>query len=355
MLNVAVGVALVSVLAVTASLTGLALHRDAEPWMALLVAGVLVVAPPAALAAVSHKPATTFAIAGLAWPIAIYLLLPVYFPAERNEALLTAIRFGDGVVSADPHEPALPAAPPLAQAVVQAEPPPTVAAPPLRNDQIVLHYEGEGRRMTVDLTVEHGSKVRELQMLLDTGATFTTLSTQELASLGLTAGPDDPRITLQTANGEREARLLLLDRLWLGDLVMEGVAIATCDACASDRVSGLLGLNVTGGFNLAIDADRQEITFTRRADYSRHLDMQPFVEIGSTVRQTGERVRVQPWLINGSNRTVRRADIALRCGEQSWVIPLGAIASGQRGTGERRLPIHPSCDRYQITLHAADW
>lgn len=209
--------------------------------------------------------------------------------------------------------------------------------------------------MTVDITVEHGGRAHEFVMLLDTGATFTTLSSRHLEQLGLRPASDSPTITLQTAGGEREANLLLLDRLWLGDLPMDGIAIATCEACASEGIAGLLGLNVTGGFNLSIDADHQEVVFTRRGDYSRHLDIKPFVDIGATIQQLGDRVRARPWLQNRSPRDLRDATISLRCGEEAWKVPLGPIAAGERGTTERRLPAHTPCDRYQVGLHAADW
>lgn len=336
---------------VGAALVGLALHRGGEAAVAILAAAALVAGPPIAFAATWRHPAGPLAIGALAWSLLLWAVLPLYFPGERDEALLTAITFGEGAMHAEPLADG--PLPQLAEALVAPAPPP--ATDVVRPDQIALHYDGEGRRMTVEVTIEHGGVPREIVMLLDTGATFTTLHPDVLAALGLPVNDAAPRIALQTAGGEREASLHLLDRLWLGDLPIDGVAIATCEACASDEVAGLLGLNVTGGFNLAIDADRHEVLFTRRADASRHVDIKPFVEIGATIQQIGDRVRARPWIENRAGRTVTRADVALRCRDEAWIVPLGPVAAGGRATGERRLPPHTPCARYEIALHAAEW
>ncbi|TVQ91402.1 MAG: hypothetical protein EA397_10135 [Deltaproteobacteria bacterium] len=327
-----------------------AIDRGATLWIAISAAIVLLFGPPVAIALRGPEPLATFGAASTLWGGLVALLIPLLLPALSIREEIA------GLLVNAPRE--------LAEPLARPEPPParplpapTTAtdAPAVEPNQIALHYEGEGRRMTVDITVEHDGVVEELQMLLDTGATFTTLSTEQLARLGLRAGPEHPRITLQTANGERQASLLLLDRLWLGDLVMEGIAIATCDACASSEIAGLLGLNVTGGYNLSIDADHQEVIFTRRADYSRHLDIKPFVEIGANIRTMGGRVSAEPWLDNLSPRTLRDAEIALRCEDEAWVIEIGSIPPGERGTADRRLPSHEPCDRYQVTLRSASW
>jgi predicted aspartyl protease len=348
----ALAAALVALAVVAVGLAGVALLRDANPIAATLAAIAIAAAPPLGVAAAARRPALPFAAAALCWSALLLAVMPVYFPHERPDDLLAAVllgEIGDGSIAirraAD--------GPPLAEALPAFVP--TTVERQIGPDQISLHYEGDGRRMTVEVGVQHRGVTRDLHMLLDTGATFTTLDTATLTSLGLAPGPEAPRITLQTAGGEREASLLLLDGLWLGDLSMDGVAIATCDACASGEVAGLLGLNVTGGYNLTIDADAREVVFTRRADYSRHLDIKPFVEIGATIQQIGDRVRARPFLENRSGRAIERADIALRCNGDAWIVPLGPVLPGERVAGDRRLPAHAPCDRYQVALHAADW
>lgn len=345
-----VGMGLLLTLTAIGVSTMIAVDQGATLPYALAATSALLLLPPLAIALRGRDPATFFGAASTIWSGLVLLLIPVLMPeiAVREELA--------GLVLNAPRELAEPLPvdlPPTARQIDAKVA--TADLAEVRPDQIALHYEGDGRRMTVDITVEHAGTVAELHMLLDTGATFTTLSTEQLRTLGLSAGPDAPRITLQTANGEREASLLLLDRLWLGDLAMDGIAIATCDACASPEVAGLLGLNVTGGFNLSIDADHQEVVFTRRADYSRHLDVKPFVDIGATIRTMGGRVSAEPWIENRSHRYLLGAQIALRCEEEAWLFDMGSVAAGQRGTAERRLPRHEPCERYQVTLRSASW
>lgn len=344
-----------------ALVAGLGLHRDAPPSLVALSAWLLVFGPPVLAAFLSPRnKGTAFGLSSTLWAVLLFLGVPLYFPGERADALVTGLSLGLGDSSGWTRglaervpEPAL-ATPdqPLAATLTETVLPPP---PALDDHQIALPYEGEGRRLVVDLAIDHGTRSREIQLLLDTGATYTTLPTSMLRELGLEPKPGDPTMTLHTANGEREAKIVLLDRLWLGDLAVEGVAIATCDPCASDEVSGLLGLNVTGGYNLMIDADRREVVFTRRADFSRHLDIKPFLQVGATVRRLPGQVKVEARVTNNAPRPVSSATVSIHCGEDTWLVDVPAIDPGTTGTAERRLPIHEPCDRYQVGLQAASW
>ncbi|MEO0602961.1 MAG: retropepsin-like aspartic protease, partial [Myxococcota bacterium] len=211
-------------------------------------------------------------------------------------------------------------------------------------------------RMTVPVVFANGSREVEVDMMFDTGATYTTLPLSVLAELGIDPGPSDPTIRLHTANGEREAQLVLLDEVWLGDLRLGGVAIATCDDCASTDTAGLLGLNVAGGFNLAIDADRNEVEFTRRRMFDRKLDVKPFSDLSATfTRFPGGRVEVRVTLAAASRRDIDSAVAAIGCADDKWKVELDDVLSGEVRTVRRRLPEHVPCDAYEISLHRADW
>ena len=69
----------------------------------------------------------------------------------------------------------------VAEAVVVERPPPK----PLQQDEIALPVEGEGRRLSIPVVFEHGERTVEVWMLLDTGATYTTLPMEVLDQLGL--------------------------------------------------------------------------------------------------------------------------------------------------------------------------
>lgn len=345
---------------VIATIGGLALLRHASPGWIVATSMGLVLFPPIAAACVARS--HHFEIAGLGatiWSLAIFLSLPVYFPGERTEGIIAGLSLGHS--DAEPLARAMAGAipddaadePPVADTlVVQPIPAPTQ---PLRDHQIALPYEGDGRRLSVEIVIEHGGQTRELQFLLDTGATYTTMPSALLDELGLRPDPKDPRITLHTANGEREARIALLDKVWLGDLAMDGVAIATCDPCAGDDTVGLLGLNVTGGYNLTIDADRREVVFTRRADFSRHLDIKPFVDVGATITRHPGQVSVEARLTNNADRKILESRASIHCREETWLVEIEDVQPGEVGTATMRLPDHEPCDRYQVGLNRARW
>lgn len=347
-------------------LIGLGIHRQAAPWAVSGAAMLLVFAPPffAAAAAPARRRPLVLPSTAIAWALALFFVLPVYFPGERSGAAATGLAtLGLGsdlfglparLAATLPEEPAM-ATPEVAEAevvAVPALPPP----PPLGDDQIALPYEGEGRRMSVPVIFGNDGVELEVDMMFDTGATYTTLSHAFLAKLGVHPSDADPVIQLHTANGEREARIVLLDHVWLGDLRLDGLAIATCDDCASSDTAGLLGLNVAGGFNLSIDADRREVVFQRRARFDRKLDIKPFVDLSATfTRFPGGRVEVHVKLENRSDRAISAAKTAVRCDGGEWSVALGPLEAGAREAQRRKLPPHDPCETYDILLSEAFW
>ncbi|MEQ1503302.1 MAG: retropepsin-like aspartic protease, partial [Myxococcota bacterium] len=350
---------------------GLGVHRHASPLAITAAAVAVCYLPPFAVALVQsggtalgrrrERPLVTAAVLA-AWSATLFAVLPVYFPGERREAVATGLGLlglaSDGLpqrlAATLPDEPAM-ATPEVAEAEVI---PPTIPPPPapLTEDQIALPYEGEGRRLSVPVIFGNAGHEVELEMMFDTGATYTTLSRRTLARLGVVPRDADPSIRLHTANGDRDAQLVLLDAVWLGDLKIDGIAIAVCDDCAGDDVAGLLGLNISGGFNVSIDADRREVVFTRRATFDRKLDVKPFTDLSATfTRYPGGRVEVTVKLDNLGRRDVRSVTASIRCGDEDWRVAVGPVASGELGTVNRKLPVHEGCEAYEIGMDAADW
>lgn len=347
---------------VWATLLGLGVLRHGAPWAVAAVATSLVFAPAVAVGAVVPRHGARAAGMALAlWSIGLWVGLPVYFAGERRQALATGLALVGGDAGWEQalaehvsEEPTL-SRPPAPEAAVLQE----ILAPrelPMDEDQIPLPFEGEGRRMSIPVTFEHDGIQVETWMLLDTGATYTTLPESVLAKLHLRPGPDAPSLRLHTANGERDAHVVLAERVWLGDLPIDGVAVATCDPCAGDEASGLLGLNVTGNYNLLIDSDVREVLFTRRSEDNRRLDVRPFVRVGASVsRYPAERVEVTVRVANEGPRRVEDAVVAVRCGPHSWLVDVGSARPGEEIEAVRRLPAHEPCDRYEVALHHATW
>lgn len=352
-------------LLVWAAMLGLGVARQGDAMAVSLSSAGLVFGPAVLVGMASrHRRLSKVAIVQLVWATAVFLSMPVYFPGERREAVATGLSvvMGDpdgsdvarSVADVLPDEPEVSVAQvPEARPVELEVLPP---AKPLDAHEIALPYEGEGRRLSVPVVFEHNGRTVETFMMLDTGATYTTLPMSVLDALGLVPNAGDPELTLHTANGERTARVKLLDRVWLGDLDLDGVAITACEDCASEDNAGLLGLNVTGGYNITIDADRREVIFSRRATFNRRLDVRPYARLqGRFVQYAAGRVEAAMTLDNTSDRPIASATARVSCGDDSWVLPLGQVASRAVADVRRRLPSHPRCDSYQLELHEADW
>ncbi len=365
------------------TLVGLGAHRHGAPWAVSASAVLLVYAPTGLVAlAWARERALGAASTLLAWSLALFLVFPVYFPGERRQALSTGIALlgldtgwlglPERLASTLPEEPAV-ARPEVAEAAVVevAGPPPARA---MTEDQIALPYEGEGRRLSLPVTFAHGAagggpggpRELELEMMLDTGATYTTLGREDLRRLGVTIAPDAPTIELHTANGVRTSEVVLLDGVWLGDLEVGGVAIAVCDECVGEGTAGLLGLNVTGGFNLQIDADHREVVFSRREAFDRKLDVRPFTDLDATfTRFPGGRVEVEVTLANRSPRQVERLTASVRCVDPGgaagaepgghWSARLEDVEPGDTVSERRKLPRHDACEQYEIGVLDARW
>lgn len=345
------------------ALAGLATMHHEDGSTAALVACIGAAGPAlyGALMAPGHRRLRHGALAAGLVAVTALIVLPVLVPGERADAIAAGVGFVLGDVDpegavAEAVRASIPAEPAPVVAPVTAEP--VAAAPPILPDdhEIVLPYEGEGRQLTVPVVFEHRGRTREVVMMLDTGATYTTLPSDVLVFLGAYPGADAPELTLTTANGKRTARVGLIDEVWLGDLAVPGVAVTLCEDCAGDEAAGLLGLNVAGGFNVTIDADRREVVFRRRARFDRRLDVRPFVDLtGRFTRFPGGRVEVILGLANTAPRRVDTVAVHIACGADQWRVALGPVPPGEHAEVTRRLPRHDRCEPYSLSLDQASW
>ena len=232
----------------------------------------------------------------------------------------------------------------------------TTPKEPLPQQTIALPYEGSGRRLSIPVAVGHGSIEFEFDMMLDTGATYTTLPSLTLAMMGIRTNEHTPTVTLHTANGVREAQMVVIDKLWLGDMVVQGVTVAICDTCEGEDTIGLLGLNVSNAYNLTIDGDNRELLLTPRKQHDQLLDITPFTEISATfMRYPNEEVRVTATLTNHAMRDIATAAIQVGCEEQQFIIPVTDIPAQETQEVTQTLSEHVACEPYIFKLTAAEW
>lgn len=382
----------VAVLA-AAALTGVGLARQIPGAAALLAGWLLTLLPALGLMWLFRGGAGLLATAVWSWSLAVLLCLPLYFPGERAEATARGVRFmaaplgaggsdvlsrlaGEllGLLGSEPER--LPEARRLpddegvemeepgeggrqgvreasgsgALARLEVEEPPTERV-------VVLPYEGDGRIMRVSAFFDGPVYGEEFPMIFDTGATFTTLNREALAALEVEVPPDAPTVVLHTAAGEATAQLVLVDAAWLGEEMVDWVTVAVCEPCAGAGAAGLLGLNVTGQFEVALRHDRKQIELRRAPGReNRKVDIGQWLEIEARVRRWRDgRVQVELKGWNRSPADIGQALVEVKCGDSRFAVELEHIPARATATTRKSLPHDTDCTGYRIDLLRGTW
>jgi hypothetical protein len=378
---------LASLLAV-ACVSGLALAHSVSPVAALLAAGALALLPAAGVAGLLGGSGRAWLFAATVWPLCLLVAMPHYLPGERARAIDTGLRWltsplGDATAGSiavaanaalallgEDRSPLPPLATPAPEETCAgADPRPTiaegeiVAAAPseVAEPGIRLAYEGDGRSLRLPVVIDGPDFSARFALLFDTGATFTTLSSAALEQLGVRIAPDAPRVTMRTANGEIEAPLALIDGVWLGEgaeaTVVEWVTVAACDSCSGPESDGLLGLNVSGQFRVALDHARHQLELRPRSQPAdRHLDVGPWLELHSDGRRWWDgRVEVELAAHNFSPRAVERLVVELDCGGAAFAVQIGDVEAGGDSSTQVSLPRGTDCSHHRLSLRSARW
>jgi clan AA aspartic protease (TIGR02281 family) len=120
---------------------------------------------------------------------------------------------------------------------------------------------------TVEIPFDPDSRVLEtdvriggqaLRMIVDTGATLTTIPVDLARRLGL-LDPGNRRVRIETASGIVEGEVVRLPELQIGGLRIDGARAVVHDLPGTLAGSGLLGLNVLGRLDLQIDSRRDRL------------------------------------------------------------------------------------------------
>lgn len=358
-----------------AAVTGLGLARNLPSFPALAGGLALVVLPIAGLASLVRGGARIAEAGGCAWfwSLSVLLAMPFYFPGERSQAVRSGLEYLTAPVPADSSAGVVRLGARFVE-LLGDEPEPTPFASPIpvvevarlsdearrarevRGD-VVIPYEGQGETMRVAAFFDGPRYGEEFSMIFDTGATYTTLSRAALALLEIPVPSDAPLAVLRTANGEVEAPLVLVDAVWLGDAVVEWATIAVCDSCASEGVAGLLGLNVTGQFQVSLDHDRQQIQLSPLAgDENRKLDVGQWLGLQSRLLSWQDgRLEVE---VTGSNRApvpIRELATEIECPGGRFEVSVESVRPSGSATRRVALPRGTDCSEYSVSLRRATW
>lgn len=94
---------------------------------------------------------------------------------------------------------------------------------------------------------------REVDLILDSGARFVSLSWEVLEDVGYDPAIVTERVKIITANGVIEAPLLKIKRLSIGELSCKEVEVICHTIPELAEVDGLLGLSFLKSFKVIMD------------------------------------------------------------------------------------------------------
>lgn len=369
----------------SSTVTGLGLDQNLPDQAALLGALCAVILPAFGFATVFGNGALAHGLAFCAWSILILTAFPSYFPERRESATRIGLEYfsmsfgessfgestrtlvinsGMGMLSLWGAESVR-----IIRAERQAE------ANHEDKDELSVEeladsvdgaterrptwipYKGEGRTIVIPAHVDGPEFGEELQFVFDTGATLTTVNRDTLELLGIPIDDDAPQITLRTAAGEVEARLALIDAVWLDEELVEWVTVAVCEPCANETVHGLLGLNVSSHFRVSIDHETEEIELVARPGRrNRQLDIQPWLEINSVLRRWGDgRLELSLDVRNRARQGIRSSVLEVRCSDENFTIRLDPIPAHGSLSQSASLPWGNRCESFEIHPLAATW
>ena len=370
------------------ALMGAGMLRQGPIWLVALAAVALVFLPARALSTPVKRETKRSTVASgttmFLWSLAVLIAFPLYFPKERGAALslgFAAVEpwFGGRLnvewsKTIDEWLPAIEGTrdvPAEAATQTTAKPPPVETTPPTKplaapaalppapkipGDQVVLPTEGRRGSLRIPVTVEGPRRQLETTMIFDTGATITTLDRATLRKIGVRIPEDAPRMQVHTAAGPRETQVVLVDRLWVGGLEVEGVTISVCDACATGEAVGLLGLNVSERFLVTVDGAREELILApRKGSTNRAVDVTPWVDLqAEATRWPDGRTEVILEAENTSARWIERLTVAIQC-DQTRYADLREIGPDQVGHVEVSISAGTNCERFQVSIDSAIW
>ena len=251
--------------------------REVPVWVNLSLSSLVLFVPPLALSISSAFRSQLLGLGYAVWALLILYCFPMYFPNER----VLAMRNGLSMLGLDGGlamqiERKLPRSrngrePLLMASMSKTE---TIALTELEEGITSVPFEGRGTSMSVPLAVGQGTlNEAELWMLFDTGASYTTLNKSTLLELGVVVPRSAPEITMQTAAGERQTRLVVLEDVWFGGIEVGTITVAVCEECADTERSGLLGLNVSRRFLVTVNQESKELLLEPLPNWDQTPDL----------------------------------------------------------------------------------
>ena len=129
-------------------------------------------------------------------------------------------------------------------------PPPEPAKAPVKAS---IPIEKHGQIVVIQAML---NKKRTVKFVVDTGASYTMISSAVAKDLDLDLTQNQRTMPFQTANGLIQAPLTSLDSIAVGGIEIKNLTAAVHDAVPDPQVAGLLGLNFLSNFRIDIDTQK---------------------------------------------------------------------------------------------------
>jgi Aspartyl protease len=170
-----------------------------------------------------------------------------------------------------------------------------------------IRFVRRGREIMIPVRLSLRRRVKKLAMMLDTGASISTIDRVAAKRLGVRLPANPLTVELQTAAGPRNFPVAVLDRVRLGQATLRHVTVAICDPCAQPGLHGLIGLNFTRHFVTTIDHKKRRLLLRRQAGPPNRIsDVEPFLHLLDVRGEsTGGQFTVTGKVHNRGPRTVR--------------------------------------------------
>lgn len=129
-------------------------------------------------------------------------------------------------------------------------------------DSQSIELQKLGNQYLVNLT---GARQTSVKLLIDTGASMTTLSRLSFENINADGDAvEQERRLFRTASGVIMGTVYVIPRLGLGPYTLNDTQIAVLDDFGGEReIDGLLGMNILGQFRFQIDQDEGRLLLSR--------------------------------------------------------------------------------------------
>lgn len=165
------------------------------------------------------------------------------------------------------------------------------AESPEANETYDIKLKRSGLGLVVS-AVLNGRAKRDF--LVDTGASFVTISQATAKALGIHIDEDTPEVAVMTASGWTVVPMTVLKRIVVGGAEVRNVETLIMDLPQRSEIDGLLGLTFLNKFKVSVDSSRGKLLLTslkgkpsreRPGGYDRSYWSQQFRFYRNIIRQ----------------------------------------------------------------------